>query len=118
MGVMTPLPLVQYAGVYAHDFTSDVQQAYGGPLAHKELSAGVWGMIGGDGNADGQVSTGDKIEAWLPDVGSSGYYPGDFDMNGNVANQDKIDLWEPNAGAGGQVPDYVPEGGFQCQVPK
>ncbi|MCD4734598.1 MAG: hypothetical protein K8R53_01015, partial [Bacteroidales bacterium] len=66
---------------------------------------GIWVMAGGDGNADRQVNSQDKIDAWQSEVGASGYLGGDFDMTGNVGNQDKIDIWMPNSGLSSQVPD-------------
>ncbi|MCD4737153.1 MAG: hypothetical protein K8R53_14005, partial [Bacteroidales bacterium] len=65
---------------------------------------GVWGLIAGDGDCDGQITTGDKLDVWAVESGMSGYRQGDYNMNGNVENGDKIDLWGANAGMGAQVP--------------
>ncbi|MBN1281150.1 MAG: hypothetical protein JXA00_05830, partial [Candidatus Thermoplasmatota archaeon] len=64
----------------------------------------VWGMVGGDGNADSQVNNGDKNDIWSTQAGTSGYRAGDFDLNGQVQNQDKNNIWAPNTGWGSQVP--------------
>jgi photosystem II stability/assembly factor-like uncharacterized protein/fibronectin type 3 domain-containing protein len=105
LAVMSALPLTENAGIYSWDFSSGAGQAYGGTNAHKQLAPGVWGMIGGDGNANGQISNADKVDVWKVQAGSSGYLMGDFDMNVQVNNADKIDVWKVNSGAGSQVPD-------------
>jgi len=95
--------LILNAGVYTWDFTSGAGQAYGGVNAHKQVGAGIWGMISGDGNADGQINNNDKNDVWKPEAGLSGYKPGDFSMNGQVDNVDKNDLWKANSGKSSQV---------------
>jgi len=96
--------LILIAGTYSWDYTTGAGQAYGGSNAHKEIAGGIWGMISGDGNADGQVNNGDKNDVWKPQSGTSGYKAGDFTMNGQVDNVDKNDYWKPNSGKSSQVP--------------
>ncbi|MCD4734597.1 MAG: carboxypeptidase-like regulatory domain-containing protein [Bacteroidales bacterium] len=103
ISIMNPNPIPETAGVYSYDFTND--GIYGSYLGAKEISAGVWVMMGGDGNADKQVNTQDKLDVWHPEAGWSGYLGGDYDMSGLVGNQDKIDVWVPNSGQSSQVPD-------------
>jgi len=88
------------SNTYAYDFTTGGSQAYGGSDAHKELATGVWGMISGDGDGDGQVDNDDKNNVWLPQNGSTGYYFGDFNRDGTVDSTDLDDYWKPNAGKG------------------
>lgn len=116
LGVMSANPLQETAGVYSYDFTNGSGQAYGGLLAQKEIAPGLFGMIGGDANADGQVGNPDKVDVWVPQSGSAGYLSADLDMNGNVNNQDKVDVWTPNSGTGSQIPDLV--NGPGSQVPE
>ncbi|MBN1337930.1 MAG: choice-of-anchor D domain-containing protein [Bacteroidales bacterium] len=104
LGIMSADPVVQTGGVFTIDFTSTSAAAYNGMLAQNEVAAGVWGMAGGDGDGNGQVSIPDKVEVWLPQSGTSGYLGGDFDMNGTVDNADKLDVWAPNSGKGAQIP--------------
>ncbi|MBN1339466.1 MAG: hypothetical protein JXA03_09085 [Bacteroidales bacterium] len=104
LGVMSNYPLTLTDGTWSFDYTTGANQAYGGHLGHKELAPGIWGMYSGDGNSNGQVSSSDKIEVWVPQTGQSGYKQGDYNMNGTVDNTDKIDFWAPNAGCGKQVP--------------
>jgi len=93
-----------YNGVtYSWNFSTGAGQAYGGGVAHKELSPGVWGLASGDGNADGQVNHGDVHDVWLLQGGWSGYHGGDFNMDGQVNNADKVEWWATNAGMGSYV---------------
>ena len=89
------------SSTFAYDFTTGSSQAYGGADAHKELTTGVWGMMSGDGDGNGQVDNDDKNEVWLPQYGSTGYYFGDFNRDGTVDSHDVNDFWKPNAGRGG-----------------
>ncbi|MCD4745907.1 MAG: hypothetical protein K8R58_06375 [Bacteroidales bacterium] len=118
LGVMSANPVSKTGGVYTYNFSTGAGQAYGGANGHKEIGAGIWGMIGGDGDANKQISNADKIDVWASEAGSSGYLSGDFSMDGQVGNPDKNDIWAPNSGKGGQVPDNIPQGGFKCMVPK
>jgi len=109
LGVMSSYPLNDTCKIHIYDFSGSAGQAYGGTLAHKEIDPGVWGLMGGDGNADGQISNTDKNEIWVPQADSSGYHSGDFSMDGQVNNPDRNEIWAPNSGSGGQVPD-LPNG--------
>jgi len=105
LGIMTSGPLPNVGNVYSWDFTTDVSKTFGGFNAHKEIEPGIWGMISGDGDSDGQVTTSDKLDVWWGQSGMSGYLFGDFNMNGNSDNTDKIEYWGVNAGRGTHVPD-------------
>lgn len=125
LSIISAAPLTDNAGTYQYDFTSGPYQVYGGMLAHKELSPGMWGMIGGDGNSDGVISNQDKIDIWINQAGYSGYIQGDFNLDGEVSNPDKLEMWLPNSGLGSQVPDSMPfgkyltpEGGYKSMVPE
>ena len=87
-----------------YDFTTSSDQFYGGGVGAKDLGSGVWGMIAGDGNGNGQVQNNDSEDIWKPDNGTSGYKNSDFNMNGQVQNNDNEDYWKPNNGRGSQVP--------------
>jgi uncharacterized protein (TIGR02145 family) len=102
--VLSGNELVNTAGNYTYDFAVGANQAYGGANAHKEISPGIWGMVSGDGDANGQVNNADKNDIWRPQSGSSGYKAGDFNMNGQVDNVDKNDLWKVNSGKSSQLP--------------
>jgi hypothetical protein len=117
LGVMSAIPVTQTGGVYTYDFSAGAGQAYGGASGHKLLGSGIWGMIGGDGDASGQVLTPDKTTVWQPQAGTTGYKSGDYNLSGQVNNPDKNDIWRPNSGAGDQVPNSILAGGYSSQVP-
>ncbi len=98
MTVMSATPLTGTDYHFSFDFTVDESTVFGGILVHRELVPGKWGMLGGDGNADGNINNIDKNDIWLPQKYNTGYYIGDFDMNGTVLNNDKEILWEENVG--------------------
>ncbi|MCD4735203.1 MAG: hypothetical protein K8R53_04110, partial [Bacteroidales bacterium] len=114
LGVMSANALLPSGALYTWNFSTGAGQVHGGSNGHKELDPGVWGLAGGDGNADGQINNGDKIDVWSVEAGSGGYLAGDFNLDSQVNNGDKNDIWIPNTGLGGQVPDSKKS----CQVPE
>ncbi len=98
IGIMSDNAVTLSGGQYNYDFTIGAGQVYGGVDAHKEVASGVWGMMAGDANGDGEVDNKDKDDVWEPQLGTSGYLSGDFDMNGQVESVDKTGKWEANAG--------------------
>lgn len=105
LGVMSALPLTESMGIYTYDFTTSGDKAYGGTDSQKEVAPGVWAMISGDGDANGQVDLNDKINIWSTNVGQSGYLEGDYNMNGQVDNQDKVEFWNSNIDSDCKVPN-------------
>ena len=118
LGIMSAVALINSGGEYSYDFTTGEDKVYGGMLGHKELEPGVWGLISGDGNADGEIQNNDKVDVWEAERGNNGYYSGDFNMNHEVYNEDKESFWMPNAGKGSRVVEGAPENGYSSQVPK
>ncbi|MBN1339081.1 MAG: hypothetical protein JXA03_07150 [Bacteroidales bacterium] len=105
LAVMSANPLPEAGGVYSYDFSTSSAQVYGGVLGYEELAPGIWGMMGGDGDSDGQVGNPDKVDVWTVDAGNAGYLFGDFNLDGQANNPDKVEVWEPNSGSGSQVPN-------------
>ncbi|MFU8842823.1 MAG: carboxypeptidase regulatory-like domain-containing protein [Bacteroidales bacterium] len=107
LDVMSSAGLVLAGGVYAYDFSDDITKAYGSSAGYKQLNMTPprFGMIAGDGKANGMVNTDDKNLPWVEYAGKKGYLPGDYDLNGQVDNLDKNDLWLINIGTQTQVPD-------------
>jgi len=105
LSVMSAGIVTQSEGVHRYDFTPDCNMAHFGKYAMKKLSADKWGIIAGDGNADGQVNNGDKYEVWLEQQGNSGYLSGDFNLDGQVNEADIDKFWEPNSGKAHWIPD-------------
>ena len=87
-----------------YDFTTSSSQFYGGNAGAKDLGSGVWGMIAGDGNGNGEVQNDDSENIWKPGNGTSGYKNADYNMNGQVQNDDNENYWKLNNGKGSQVP--------------
>ena len=92
-------------GVYSYNFSSGVNQVYGGVDGHKELATGIWVMFSGDGNSDGNISSGDESPTWESQAGTSGYIKSDFNLDAESNNIDKVEYWTPNIGKGSQVPN-------------
>jgi len=104
LGVLSANALTQNAGVYSYDFSSAVTQAYNADLGYKLIGSGIYGMAGGDENADGNVDFTD-IPAWKSNAGTTGYKSADFNLNNQVDNNDKNDIWVTNGSLSSQVPD-------------
>jgi hypothetical protein len=117
LGIISASPLILSSGIYHYDFTTGVNQVYGGITAHKEIAAGIWGMVAADGDANGLINSDDKNLSWMTYAGLSGYYSGDFNMDVDINNQDKNDLWIHNSDYSEQVPDAIPVMKYYCSVP-
>ena len=101
---MSATPLVENVGIYSYDFTIAGDKAYGAD-SQTEVSPGVWAMISGDGNSNGQINIDDKNNVWSVTVGQAGYLQADFNMDGQVDNQDKAEYWIINNGSNCKVPN-------------
>jgi len=104
LGIMTANPLTELEGIYTYDFTTGNNQAFGTD-AQKDLYNGVYGMIGGDANADGMINPGDGTEVWYFEAGETGYLGSDVNMDGQANNKDKNDVWFENESEESQVPE-------------
>jgi uncharacterized protein (TIGR02145 family) len=102
LGIISPVILNNTGGVYPYDFRLSSSAAYGDTLALKEVSPGIWAMIGGDGEVSGVVDILDK-DFWTTEAGSKGYLQSDFNLDGEVNNQDKNDIWLFNQGDSSHV---------------
>jgi hypothetical protein len=89
----------------SYDFTTAQAKAYG-TNAMKELSPGVFGMIAGDGNSDGQVDDADKTQSWRLQNGTAWDYLKftDYNQDGGIDVLDLNLYWRPNSGNVSQVP--------------
>ncbi|MGC8866572.1 MAG: hypothetical protein ACP5O2_12760 [Bacteroidales bacterium] len=82
---------------YVYDFTDNASKAYGGLSVVKNLAPGVYGLMAGDADADGNVFTSD-YNIWSAEFGSSNVYsPADFDYDGHVFTSD-FNLWSASFG--------------------
>jgi PKD repeat protein len=105
LGIMSANPLTLSGGIHSYDFTTGSATVHGGANGHKQLATGIWGMISGDGNRDGQVGTGDKSGMWDSEAGKEGYMFSDYNLDRQSNNIDKDGFWVPNMGKGSQVPN-------------
>jgi hypothetical protein len=104
LGVLSANALTQNSGVYSYDFSTAITQAYNANLGYKLIGSGIYGMAGGDQNADGSVDFSD-ISAWKTNAGTKGYKSSDFDLNNQVNNKDKNNIWVENGSLSSQVPN-------------
>jgi hypothetical protein len=74
-------------------------------LGCRQLAPGIWGLIGGDSDCNGQISIEDINALWKPNAGHAGYDAGDFNLDGQIDNKDKDDCWQHNYNMECQVPD-------------
>jgi len=82
---------------YSYDFTSSLTQAYGGGTGYKQLGTGVFGMVTGDINHDGNVFVTD-YNAWAVQFGATNTYSNsDLNQDGNVFVTD-YNKWAVNFG--------------------
>ena len=102
IGILSATEVLKVNGIYTYNFNSGVDQAYGN--TQKEIGAGIWGMLAGNGLADIQIDEFDKTNVWEQQSGKSGYLQGDFNLDAQVNNIDKDDFWHTNTGASGS--DY------------
>ena len=69
---------------------------YGNTDGYKELKQGIWGLVSGDGNADGIIGPDDKSYFWEINAGTQGYSQEDYNLDSQADNIDKDDFWVPN----------------------
>jgi len=102
--VLSAIALQKSSEIYFYDFSTGPGKAHGGSLGHKDLG-GMYGMISGDADANGQIGPADIMNIWNQNAGQQGYIKGDFNLNKESSNQDKNEFWLPNNGSSSQVPD-------------
>jgi len=97
IGIMSSGALQGAGGIYTWDFTTQLSKAY--LDGQKQLVTGIYGMIGGDVDASGNISVQDIDPGWSANAGEHGYLMGDINLNGQVNNPDKNDIWDINMGS-------------------
>jgi len=91
-----------------YDFTTDVNNVYGGTQAVIQFSDGKWGMIAGDVNASGDFSSIDYLKAKVAIAnGYSGYLDEDVNLSGDMSS---IDYLRPKVGISNGYSVQFPEG--------
>lgn len=103
--IMSASAISESGGTYTIDFTTSQGQAFGTtPMA--EVTTGVYGMIAGDQNSDGQVNSTD-LTNWRLQNGGPFSYAGstaDFNLDGQVNAVDRNDFQQKNFNRSSQVP--------------
>ncbi|MDY8134880.1 hemagglutinin protein [Aquimarina sp. 2201CG5-10] len=83
------------------NFSTSSSIAQGGSNAVTDLGNGVFAMLGGDYDENGQVQNSD-VNAVVVLLGGSGYSLADMDMNGQIQNTDINNVMNANLGKGEQ----------------
>ncbi|RLD56142.1 MAG: hypothetical protein DRJ05_11770, partial [Bacteroidetes bacterium] len=102
LSITSSVPVTESNGAWPYDFTTDASKVLGDIHSHKEINSdlGIWGMMAGDGDANGQIDNQDKNDIWHEQRNTYGYLSGDFDMNRQVSDVDINSYWIFNAGQG------------------
>jgi hypothetical protein len=100
---------------YVFDFSSSVDQAYGSGAGFKEIETGVFGMVAGDSDADGDIGANDYT-AWAIDFGNNPvYFSSDNDLDGDIGANDYT-KWAVNFGISNPI--LAPgRNSYKSQVP-
>ncbi len=83
------------------DLSNDSTSVLGGTNALINMGNGIFAMVAGDYDNNGQIQNSDINEV-IKELGNSGYSNADMDMNGQIQNTDINNLMNPNAGKGQQ----------------
>ena len=103
--IISANPLTDIEGLYTYDFTTSFEQVFGGIAGYKTIAPGVYGMAGGDVDANGTINYSDIFQ-WTLNGGQKGYLPEDLNFDGEVNNPDKDDVWILNTNI---ISSQVPE---------
>ena len=101
LGIITANPITLSVTSTSLDLSSDVTAINGGNNAVTLLDNGLYALIAGDYDENGQVQNTD-INTVISLLGGSGYDKADIDMNGQIQNSDINNLMNPNSGKGEQ----------------
>ncbi len=106
LGIMSSTALTNNGNnVYSFDFTISLNKAYGGSSGYKNIEGANFGLVAGDGNADGIIDSQDKSLTWEIKAGFMEYAPGDYNCDGQIDNVDKDDYWIFNTSFSSQLPE-------------
>ena len=95
--VISAFGAILSAGQYIYDFSTSIDQAYGGGSGYKMIAPGIYGMVSGDSDGDGSAFTTD-FNAWASEFGNDNlYHNADLDLDGAVFTSD-FNKWAGNFG--------------------
>jgi hypothetical protein len=116
LDVMSATELSLTGDVYSYDFSTGIDQAYGGGNGYKEIAAGVFGMVTGDMDGDSDVGVND-FTLWATDFGNAPVYMNsDADMDSDVGVND-FTKWATNFGIANPVESGMAPVTYRSQVP-
>jgi len=117
LDVMSNTGATLSGNTYSYDFSTGINQAYGGSAGYKQLSPSVYGMVSADSDGDGSITVGD-FNNWSSDFGSNGYMSTDADLDGSSQVSD-FNVWSQNFGISHPVNAPAPGGVgiYKSQVP-
>lgn len=100
IGAMSPFPISIVNNKLSYDFRSKNSYVFG--FGQKEITPGVWGLFGGDGDQVSQPVgfdiNGQDNTKWNPNNGLfNKYLEWDYNLDGDINGADKI-LWNGNNG--------------------
>ncbi|HEY3390626.1 MAG TPA: hypothetical protein VGK38_13705, partial [Prolixibacteraceae bacterium] len=88
---------------YGYNFTDNIAKAFGGSAGYREIEPGVFGMVSGDTDSDGDITVLD-FSTWATDFGKTSIYlHADIDEDGEVSVLD-FSKWATNFGVINMVP--------------
>ncbi len=98
IAIMSAAGMTLTGSNYVYNFTDALSKAHGGSSGYKGIAAGVFGMVSGDADPDGNISILDFTK-WATDYGQTSIYlPSDIDADGEVSVLD-FSKWATNFGA-------------------
>ena len=103
LSIMNANPMTLTGTTFSYNFSTAITQAYGGAAGYKQLATGLFGMVGGDDDADGSVTVLD-FSKWATDFGKSALYlSSDLDGDGQITVLD-FSKWALNFGTANIAP--------------
>lgn len=116
IAVMSSHGMTPAGNSYSYNFTDQLARVYGEGAGYKELETGVFGLVAGDADADGNVFMSDRT-LWRSDLGLSlSYVATDFDLDANAFMSDRT-LWRANLGTANPITGLFIKPLFVSQVP-
>ena len=119
IAIMSSAGLANLSGSYTYDFSTSVDQAYGGALGYKQIddSPLQFGMVAGNSDSDGEISVID-FDFWATDFGLTlVYLPTDIDLDSEISVLD-FDKWATNFGTANPIDGSGSQALYKSQVPK
>ncbi|WP_348718817.1 hypothetical protein [Tenacibaculum sp. 190130A14a] len=102
LNIMTAAVINLSKTITTVDLSSTNTAVAGGVNGVVDMGSGIFAMISGDFDENGQIQNIDTNSV-IQQLGVSGYNKADFDMNGQVQNSDINNLLNPNIGRGEQL---------------